>query len=329
MYSESFDNIYLDLSKESGKCRFAETGFGWKPVGGGETFTLDHNNIASAQWSRAAKGYEIKIVQRAKSGIIQLDGFLQEDYDRLAKVFKNWYSTVLENKEHALRGWNWGKAEFSKSELTFSVQNRPAFELPYSEIGNTNLAGRNEVAVEMALPESGANAQLGGARSKGSKAAAGRDQLVEMRFYIPGVTTRKEAEGEDAGSDAGNDEQEKNAATLFYETLIDKAEIGETAGDTIATFLDVLHLTPRYVLKSKYQLLQLRACTNMLLTEAVSTSTCTKPPSDSGAKPTTIRFSMRLSRSLWYFPSQMKCTTCLSWASTPLCVKDKHVTPSL
>lgn len=235
----------MDLSKESGKCRFAETGFGWKPVGGGDTFTLDHNNIASAQWSRAAKGYEIKIVQRSKSGIIQLDGFQQEDYDRLAKVFKNWYSTVLESKEHALRGWNWGKAEFSKSELTFSVQNRPAFELPYSEIGNTNLAGRNEVAVEMALPESGANAQLGGARSKGSKAAAGRDQLVEMRFYIPGVTTRKEAEGEDAGSDAGNDEQEKNAATLFYETLIDKAEIGETAGDTIATFLDVLHLTPR------------------------------------------------------------------------------------
>ncbi|KAF5004079.1 hypothetical protein FDECE_9422 [Fusarium decemcellulare] len=246
---ESFDNIYLDLSKESGKCRFAETGFGWKPAGGGDTFTLDHSNIASAQWSRAAKGYEIKILQRANSGIIQLDGFQQEDYDRLGKVFKNWYSTVLENKEHALRGWNWGKAEFSKSELTFSVQNRPAFELAYSEIGNTNLAGRNEVAVEMALPataaESGANPQLGGARSKGTKAAAGRDQLVEMRFYIPGVTTRKEAEGEDAGSDAGNGEEEKNAATLFYETLIDKAEIGETAGDTIATFLDVLHLTPR------------------------------------------------------------------------------------
>ncbi|KAJ3463932.1 hypothetical protein MRS44_008718 [Fusarium solani] len=246
---ESFDNIYLDLSKESGKCRFAETGFGWKPASGGDTFTLDHSNIASAQWSRAAKGYEIKILQRANSGIIQLDGFQQEDYDRLAKVFKNWYSTVLENKEHALRGWNWGKAEFSKSELTFSVQNRPAFELAYSEIANTNLAGRNEVAVEMSLPataaDSGANPSLGGARSKGSKAAAGRDQLVEMRFYIPGVTTRKEAEGEDAGSDAGNAEEEKNAATLFYETLIDKAEIGETAGDTIATFLDVLHLTPR------------------------------------------------------------------------------------
>lgn len=155
----------------------------------------------------------------------------------------------MENKEHALRGWNWGKAEFSKAEIVFNVQNRPAFELPYSEIGNTNLAGRNEVAVELALPvnanDTGTNGQLGGARGKGKKAGAGKDQLVEMRFYIPGTTTKKETEGDDAGSDG--EEEEQNAATFFYETLIEKAEIGETAGDTIATFLDVLHLTPRYV----------------------------------------------------------------------------------
>ncbi|GAO18209.1 uncharacterized protein UV8b_06297 [Ustilaginoidea virens] len=248
---ESFDSIYLDLSKESGKCRFAETGFGWKPSNGGDTFTLDQSNIGGAQWSRAAKGYEIRILQR-NSGIIQLDGFQHEDYDRLSKVFKNWYSTALENKEHALRGWNWGKAELAKAELTFSVQNKPAFELPYSEIGNTNLAGRNEVAVEMSLAQdasdTGAEDRLGGARGKGRKAGAGRDQLVEMRFYIPGTTTlRREGEGDGGGGDDAEDEEgaEKNAATLFYETLIEKAEIGETAGDTIATFLDVLHLTPR------------------------------------------------------------------------------------
>lgn len=247
--SESFDSIFLDLSKESGRCRFAETGFGWKPNGGGDTFTLDHNNISSAQWSKVAKGYEIRILQR-NSGIIQLDGFQQEDYDRLSKVFKNWYSTALENKEHALRGWNWGKAEFSKAEITFNVQNRPAFELPYAEIGNTNLAGRNEVAVEMSLPQDGNDNAA--ATGKGKKAAAGKDQLVEMRFYVPGTTAKKDAEGEDG--DGGSDQElpEKNAATLFYETLMEKAEIGEMAGDTIATFLDVLHLTPRYVTTSKH-----------------------------------------------------------------------------
>ncbi|OAA55591.1 structure-specific recognition protein [Niveomyces insectorum RCEF 264] len=237
---ESFDNIYLDLSKQNGKCRFAENGLGWKPAGGGDAFTLDQSNIAGAQWSRAAKGYEVKIQQR-NSGIIQLDGFQQEDYERLSKIFKNWYSHNLEHREHSVRGWNWGKAEFSKAELIFNVQNRPAFEVPYSEIANTNLAGRNEISVDFSVNEDGkANGSKGPV--KGLKAAAGKDQLMEMRFYIPGTVAKKEAEGDEAASDA---EEEKNAVTLFYETLIEKAEIGESAGDTIATFMDVLHLTPR------------------------------------------------------------------------------------
>ncbi|KAK8076562.1 POB3-like protein [Apiospora phragmitis] len=228
---ESFDNIYLDLSKEHGKCRFAENGLGWKPSAGGNTFTLDRGDIASAQWSRAAKGYEVKILKRS-SEVIHLDGFQEEDKSRLDKVFKNWMEL--------------SKTEFTKAELVFNVQNRPDFEIPYSEVSNTNLAGRNEVAIEFAASDqadTGTNGHLGGARGRGKKSGAGKDQLVEMRFYIPGTATRKETEGEDAGSDV--DQEEKNAATLFYETLIDKAEIGETAGDAIATFLEVLHLTPR------------------------------------------------------------------------------------
>ncbi|KAI1404010.1 FACT complex subunit pob-3 [Hypoxylon fuscum] len=243
---ENFDNIFLDLSKESGKCRFAENGLGWKPSGGGNTFTLDRGDIANAQWSRAAKGYEVKILKRS-SELVHLDGFQQEDLERLGKIFKNWYSINLDPKEHALRGWNWGKTEFSKAELVFNVQNKPSFEIPYSEITNTNLAGRNEVAVEFANSnenDTGTNGHLGGARGRGKKSGAGKDQLVEMRFYIPGTTTRRETEGEEAGSGEEGGE-EKNAATLFYETLMDKAEIGETAGDAIATFLEVLHLTPR------------------------------------------------------------------------------------
>lgn len=158
----------------------------------------------------------------------------------MTRVFKSWYGHVLENKDHSLRGWNWGKAEFTKGELTFSVQNRPAFEVPYSEIFNTNLAGRNEISVEFHNNESD---KANGHPAKRPKAAAAMDQLVEMRLYIPGTTTKKEADGEEAGSDA--DEEEVQAAQLFYQTLLEKADIGDTAGDTVATFPEVLHLTPR------------------------------------------------------------------------------------
>ncbi|EPS34222.1 hypothetical protein PDE_09186 [Penicillium oxalicum 114-2] len=244
---ESFDNIYLDLSKQPGKCKLAESGLGWRPSGGGDTFTLDSSNIGHAQWSRAAKGYELKILSRS-SGVIQLDGFDQEDFERLSKAFKIWYGINVESREHAIRGWNWGKAEFTKAELSFNVQNRPAFEVPYSEISNTNLAGKNEVAVEFALSADQANGAdgqpAGSTKNRGRKAAAGPDELVEMRFYIPGTATKKEkAEGDEEENE--EEAEEQNAANLFYETLMDKAEIGDVAGDTFATFLDVLHLTPR------------------------------------------------------------------------------------
>jgi structure-specific recognition protein 1 len=61
---------------------------------------------------------------------------------------KAYYKVNLEHREHALKGWNWGKAEFSKSELHFNVANKPAFEIPFSEVSNSNLAGKNEIAVE-------------------------------------------------------------------------------------------------------------------------------------------------------------------------------------
>jgi structure-specific recognition protein 1 len=76
-FRESFDNIYLDLSKQPGKCRFAENGLGWKPSAGGDTFTLEQGQLQQAQWSRASRGYEVKLLSRA-GNVIQLDGFQQE-----------------------------------------------------------------------------------------------------------------------------------------------------------------------------------------------------------------------------------------------------------
>lgn len=152
------------------------------------------------------------------------------------------YKINLEHKEHALKGWNWGKAEFSKTELHFNVANKPAFEIPFSEVTNSNLAGKNEVAVEFATADGTTNGDAAGKKKK--KSFAQLDQLVEMRFYVPG--TVKKGEGDDNASDAEGEEM--SAATLFYDTIKEKADIGEVAGDTYATFMDILFLTPRFVM---------------------------------------------------------------------------------
>jgi structure-specific recognition protein 1 len=166
----------------------------------------------------------------------------------LAKIFKSWYGVPLDNKEHALRGWNWGKAEFGKAELSFNVANRPAFEVAYTDISNTNLAGKNEVAIDFSIPADGGDADTNGHKARAKKLAGVKDQLVEMRFYIPGTASKKEKKEDGEEVTDGEDAEEQNAAQLFYETLMDKAEIGEVAGDTFATFLDILHLTPRFVI---------------------------------------------------------------------------------
>lgn len=77
---EEFKEIYLDSYKQPGLCRFIESGLGWKPSkdgNKGNTFTLEKTDMAAAQWSRGAKGYQLKILLRA-SGVVQLDGFEEE-----------------------------------------------------------------------------------------------------------------------------------------------------------------------------------------------------------------------------------------------------------
>jgi structure-specific recognition protein 1 len=108
------------------------------------------------------------------------------------------------------------------------------------------------VALEFSLPgngdETGTNGSLGGARGRGRKAGGGGDQLVEMRFYIPGTTKKANASDDEAERGYEGYQEDLNAANVFYDTLMEKAEIGEVAGETFATFEDILHLTPRFVL---------------------------------------------------------------------------------
>lgn len=250
----------------------------------------------------------------------------------MSKAFKIWYGINVETREHALRGWNWGKAEFTKAELAFNVQNRPAFEVPYSEISNTNLAGKNEVAVELSLSTDGndeSSKPAGSTKNRGRKAAAGRDELVEMRFYIPGTAVKTEngikeenpeekENGEEGGEEGG---EEQNAANLFYELLMEKAEIGDVAGDTFATFLDVLHLTPRYALCGSaffYLILTMS-------TEVDSISICTRLHSGCAERHTTTRFNIPLSKSSSCFPRTTTPTPSLFSASNLRSVRVRPV----
>ncbi|CCH40630.1 FACT complex subunit [Wickerhamomyces ciferrii] len=223
-----FEKIYLNQSKAFGRFRIAETGLGWKAAAAGgsanktQPFLLPSEELSSAQWSRGSRGYEIKI-QTKNKGVVKLDGFDQQDFNQLKNGLQQ-FNIQLDHREHSLRGWNWGNTDLARNELIFNVSGKPAFEIPYAQISNSNLASKNEVAIDMDPLQ-------------GNDFAG--DELVEVRFYVPGNVPY---EDDDVPED---DKEEKTAASAFYENLKDKADIGQVAGEALASFNDILFLTPR------------------------------------------------------------------------------------
>lgn len=257
--SSEYEKIYLNQSKLPGRMRIADSGLGWKAqsVPGSTTkttpFLLPSEELSSCYWSRGSRGYELRIDTKNK-GVVILDGFDERDSTGLKHELSKNFQIQLETREHALRGWNWGKIQMARNELIFNIANKPAYEIPYSEISNTNLSGRNEVAVEMDLIHEGSTIERTG------------DELVEIKFYIPGTVEPgdDEMDIDDAGNpedapkkeeqqgDEGEDKVQtikerklKSKAELFVEELKTKADITQVVGKVMVSFAEVLFLTPR------------------------------------------------------------------------------------
>ncbi|KIM89500.1 hypothetical protein PILCRDRAFT_813432 [Piloderma croceum F 1598] len=229
-----FDHIYLGLSPEAGKFRVAASGMGWKGVDTEGRTLLSSENIKWAQWLRVARNFQLRVGMKDRQKFV-FDGFLREDHDKLASLLKQHFGVTLEVKDVSVKGWNWGVTDFQGQELAFLVSNKTAFELPLSQVANSNIAGRTEVSLEFATDDS----------KKRSKNAP--DEMVEIRFHVPGTHTK--VRGSDAGSQKSDaeddDDEETSAAQVFHDSIKEKAEIGQVTGDIILSFEEVLISTPR------------------------------------------------------------------------------------
>lgn len=203
----------------------------WKGEESEGVIALSSQDIKWAQWIRVARNYQLRVGLKDRTRET-FDGFTREDHDRIAQLLKQHFSVTLETKETSLKGWNWGVTDFQGQDLAFLVSNKTIFELPLTNVANSNIAGRTEVSLEFATPSS----------KKPSKGAL--DELVEIRFYVPG--TQPKERGSDAGSQHSEDEgEEVSAAQAFHDAVKEKAEIGQVAGDVVLSFEEVLVLTPR------------------------------------------------------------------------------------
>ncbi|KAI9058117.1 SSrecog-domain-containing protein [Trametes sanguinea] len=251
MTTTQFDRIYHGLSPEVGKIRIASSGMAWKAEEGSDMVAMQAADIKWAQWIRVARNYQLRVGLKDRSRET-FDGFLREDHDKLAHLLKQYFSIPLETKEVTFKGWNWGETDFLGQDLAFKVSNKTAFELPLTQVANSNIAGRTEVSLEFATQN-----------KKPSRHAP--DEMVEIRFYVPG-TQVKGQKGSDAGSQKSDNEEEGeeiSAAQAFHDTVKEKAELGQVAGDIILSFDEVNVQTPRgrYDLDMYPEFLRLRGRT--------------------------------------------------------------------
>ncbi|RHZ65154.1 hypothetical protein Glove_319g134 [Diversispora epigaea] len=241
--SKQFENIYYGLSNYPGILKLAPSGLGWKTADSENIVTIPADEFKKVQWMRVARDYQLKVALKNGSAA-RFDGFAKDNFESLREIVRTNYKLNLETKELSVRGWNWGKTDFQGSQLVFNIGNKTAYEIPLSQVSNTNLQNKVEVSLEFMQPE-----QLGeDAKVRSRKAPV--HELVEMRFYVPGstvVTKEGESEKSKNGSDEEEEEEEEemSAAKLFFETVKEKADLTQVSGEGIVLFQDVLLLTPR------------------------------------------------------------------------------------
>ncbi|KAG1745880.1 structure-specific recognition protein-domain-containing protein [Suillus paluster] len=235
MATTQFDKIYYGLSPEVGKFRVAASGMAWKGEENDTVTAIPSAEIKWVQWYRVARNFQLRVGLKDRRRET-FDGFLREDHDKLAGLLKQHFAVTLEVKDVTFKGWNWGVTDIQGQDLAFLVSNKTAFELPLNQVANSNIAGRTEVSLEFA-PSTPSG-------KKPSRSAP--DEMVEIRFYVPGTQAR--ARGSDAGSQKSDDEEEgeeMSAAQAFHDAIKDKADIGQVSGDLVLSFEEVLVLTPR------------------------------------------------------------------------------------
>ena len=173
----------------------------------------------------------------------------------MKRTLDDYFHVKVETRDGSLKGWNWGKAQVLGgcqippraddpgvgNEIAFSVQGRPTFELPLSTVANSNIAGKNEVALEFnPIPPPPSDTKNPLARAP--------DELIEMRFYVPGKSMKSresDAGSDEAETDLDEDGNEISAAEAMHNIIKERADIGAVIGDSIVVFEDVLILTPR------------------------------------------------------------------------------------
>nr|SVE73448.1 EOG090X02Z1 [Daphnia atkinsoni] len=205
-----FSDVSAEIkgSMTPGRLKLTDQSIVFKNSKTGKVEQISSSDIELVNWQRLAGAWGLRVF--LKSGTLhRYGGFKDSDQDRLAKFFTQTYKKDMLEKELSVKGWNWGRAEFSGSTMSFEVGNHTAFEIPLSNVSQCT-TGKNEVTLEFHQNDDASVS------------------LMEMRLFIQ-----------------SNDQGGDDAVEAFQKQVMPKASVISATGDAIAIFREIQCLTPR------------------------------------------------------------------------------------
>ncbi|XP_046646508.1 FACT complex subunit Ssrp1-like isoform X2 [Daphnia pulicaria] len=205
-----FSDVSAEIkgSMTPGRLKLTDQSIVFKNSKTGKVEQISSSDIELVNWQRLAGAWGLRVFLRT-GALHRYGGFKDSDQDKLAKFFTQTYKKDMLEKELSVKGWNWGRAEFSGSTMSFEVGNHTAFEIPLSNVSQCT-TGKNEVTLEFHQNDDASVS------------------LMEMRLFIQ-----------------SNDQGGDDAVEAFQKQVMPKASVISATGDAIAIFREVQCLTPR------------------------------------------------------------------------------------
>ncbi|XGW15985.1 hypothetical protein V3C99_001443 [Haemonchus contortus] len=192
-----------------GRVKLAESMIQFKNEKTGKLSTINASDLDGLNWQRLGNRPGLKM--RCSDGKkVRFGGFKDSDLEKIRQFAqKNWHKEV-EHNDLVLKGWNYGTCQVDGQSVEFTLDNKPVFEVPLSNVANC-VGNKSEATLEFHQNDDCPTS------------------LIEMRFHMP----------------ADVDDEESDPVEEFRKAVMAFAGIETETGQPVASLQQILCTTPR------------------------------------------------------------------------------------
>eukprot|EP00038_Savillea_parva_P004398 m.137401 g.137401 ORF g.137401 m.137401 type:complete len:590 (+) comp11459_c0_seq1:116-1885(+) len=197
----------------AGHLKISAAGMAFKEKKSGKKTQIHKPDMKSLRWVRVGRGHQLQI--GVKGAEIWFDGFRNTQKEQMNEFFDKAFPHIpIETEDVAVSGWNWGDYQETASALKFIVDDKCAFEIPFSAIEKAQSASKHETSIEFALTDDDKTMQM----------------VESMRFHFT--------------SHPDDDERDTSRPEELKDIIMRRIDT-ETGGASIAEFKEVMCMNPR------------------------------------------------------------------------------------